>query len=173
VSGPRRRRLDPPPPTDPDRDPAPSAGRPGSSPRGGFDLIITAVDPRATDWLGHTDWASELTPSGLAAVITHSDVHAGRLRDPLPLVTSTLGKHGLRCIDRIVVLSAPTSSPDAGSARGEADMIAERAHSRMSTVDMCGPPPLRRAHHDLALFGRQPAAAPNAGAADGTETSDA
>jgi hypothetical protein len=52
-------------------------------------------------------------------------------------------------------------------------MIAERVRSRMSTVDMFGPPPLRRAHHDLALFGRQPAAAPDTEAADGTETSDA
>lgn len=173
VSGPRFRRLDPPPPTDPNRDPAPSAGRPGSSPRGRFNLIITAVDPRATDWLGHTDWASELIPSGLAAIITHSDVHAGRLRDPLPLVTSTLGKHGLRCIDRIVVLSAPMSSADAGSARGEADMIAERSHDQTPTMNMFGPPPLRRAHHDVALFGRLPAAAPAADAADGTETSDA
>jgi hypothetical protein len=173
VSGPRLHRLDPPLPTDPDRDPASSAGRPESSPRGEFDLIITAVDPRATDWLGHTDWASELTSSGLAAVVTHSDVHAERLRDPLPRVTSTLGNRGLRCIDRIVVLSAPISSHDAGSTRGAADMIAERAHSRTSTAATLDPPPLRRAHHDLALFGRQPAAAPDTDAADGTETSDA
>jgi hypothetical protein len=173
VSGPRLRRLDPLPSTDPDCDPAPLGGRPGSSPRGRFDLIITAVDPRATDWLGHTDWASELTPSGLAAVITHSDVYAGRLRDPLAVVTSTLGNRGLRCIDRIVVLSAPISSHDAGSALGAADMIAERVRGRTPIADTLDPTPLRRAHHDLALFGRQPATAPNAEAAAGMETSDA
>ncbi len=173
VSGPRLRWLDPPPLNDPDRDPAPSGDRPGSSPRGGFDLIITAVDPRATDWLGHTDWTSELTRSGLVAVVTHSDSQGGRLFDPLPLVVSTLGSRGLRCIDRIVVLSGPMSSQDAGAECGAVDMNAESARSHTSTGYALDPPPLRRAHHDLALFARQPAPAPNAEAADGMETSDA
>ncbi len=86
MSGPQLRQLGPHSATDSDHDPAPSDGRLSRGPREGFDLIITAVDPRATDWLGHTDWAAELTPRGIVAVVTHSDLHSGRLRDPLPLV---------------------------------------------------------------------------------------
>ncbi|OLZ45938.1 hypothetical protein BS330_38590 [Amycolatopsis keratiniphila subsp. nogabecina] len=115
-------------------------------PRGRFDLIITAVDPLSTDWLGHTDLGVLLAPRGLAAVITHSETRGGRLLDPQSQIVDTLGKRGLRCLDAIAVLTAPVTP--------EAATVAEPVRGAL---------PSHRAHHDLVLFGRL------ADAADRTE----
>ncbi len=172
VSGPRLSRPDRQPTSDPDRDRVPSGSGPGRSPRGRFDLIITAVEPRATDWLEHTDWAAESTPAGLVAIITHSDSYGDRLRDPLPVMMSALGNRGLRCIDRIVVLHAPISDSLPGASRGATATIDEPVRRRTSAGGTIDAPPLRRVHHDLVLFGRQPFLVLDAGASERAETSD-
>ncbi|MGC7093988.1 hypothetical protein ACPZ19_04930 [Amycolatopsis lurida] len=128
--------------------------RDGDRPRGGFDLIITAHDPHATDWLAHTDWDSLLTPRGLLATVTHSDSRDGWLRDPHATVLNTLGSHGLRCLDHIAVLTAPMpDAPDRpvaadrmGTAVPAPDFSPRAVHAATS--------PLRTVHHDLVLLGR-------------------
>ncbi|MFI7123798.1 hypothetical protein [Amycolatopsis sp. NPDC049868] len=119
-------------------------------PWGRFDLIITAVDPLSTGWLGHTDLGVLLAPRGLAAVITHSETRGGRLLDPQPQIVDTLGKRGLRCLDAIAVLTAPVTP--------EAATVAKPVRGVL---------PSHRAHHDLVLFGRL------ADAADRTEVPNA
>ncbi|SEP54519.1 hypothetical protein [Amycolatopsis saalfeldensis] len=148
------------------RDPA------GTRPDGGFDLIITALDPHATDWLACTDWGALLTPHGLAATVTHSDSHGGRLLDPYSVMVETLGSYGLRCLDHIAVLTAPAPDRVASSAVGEQTGAATLARGRSPRAGVAGPPPVRRVHHDVVLFGRLPATTPEDGATDGKETSD-
>ncbi|WP_414943857.1 hypothetical protein [Amycolatopsis sp. cmx-11-32] len=171
-SRPRPSRPGPCPMADPDTDSAHLRHRVGDRPRGGFDLIITALDPHATDWLGHTDWSALLTPRGLTAVVTHSDLLGGRLLDPCPVLVDTLGSHGLRCLDHIAVLTAPTPDPLASPAATKRTVAATAPCSRSPRTDGPGALPLRRVHHDLVLFRRPPLAAPEGDVADRTETSD-
>lgn len=123
--------------TEPDTDSPRRRRRTVHRPRGRFDLIITAVDPLVTDWLGHTDWDAFLAPRGLAAVVTHSEIRGGRLVDPQSPIVDTLSKRGLRCLDAIAVLTAPVTP--------EATTVAEPVRGVL---------PSRRAHHDLVFFGR-------------------
>jgi hypothetical protein len=171
-SRPRLSRLCLHPATDPDTDSAHLRDRAGGRPRGGFDLIITALDPHATDWLGHTDWDALLTPRGLAAVVTHSDSHGGRLLDPYPAMVDTLGNRGLRCLDHIAVLTAPTPGPVASPAATERTGPAMVPRGRPPRAGGAGSLPLRPVHHDLVLFRRQPLTAPEADVTDRKETSD-
>ncbi|PKV90283.1 hypothetical protein ATK30_1027 [Amycolatopsis echigonensis] len=157
-------------------EPHPDSARPrrrdGDRPHGGFDLIITALDPHATDWLAHTDWDALLTPGGLIAVVTHSDVRDGRLRDPHATALSTLGSRGLRCLDHIAVLATPVSTlPNRPVAAGRAGIAASTLDFSPRAVDAAAPP-LRSVHHDLVLLGRLSPDATDEGAFDGKETSD-
>ncbi|WP_156096589.1 hypothetical protein [Amycolatopsis jejuensis] len=141
-------------------------------PGGGFDLIITALDPHATDWLAHTDWDALLTTRGLVAVVTHSDTCGGRLLDPLPVLVGTFNASGLRCLDHIAVLTAPTSDPAAHPAGIDGDSSATRPHALPARTGAAGSLPLRRDHRDLILFTRRPLPTPEGGVTGGTETSD-
>jgi hypothetical protein len=160
------------PVADPDTDSAHPRHRAGDRPRGGFDLIITALDPHATDWLGHTDWGALLTPHGLTAVVTHSDSRGGRLLDPCPAVVDTLGNRGLVCLDHIAVLSTPTPAPVASPAAAERTGATTSPRGRSPRAGVAGPLPLRLVHHDLVLFRRLPRPAANGDVADRKETSD-
>lgn len=171
-SRPRLSRLCLHPVADPNTDSAHRRYRAGDRPRGGFDLIITALDSHATDWLGHTDWDALLTPRGLTAVVTHSDSHGGRLLDPYPALVDTLGNRGLRCLDHIAVLTAPTPDPVASPEAPARTAAATPPRGRSPRAGVAGPLPLRPVHHDLVLFSRLPLTAPEADITDGQETSD-
>lgn len=162
-SRPRPSRLGLHPVIDPNTNSTHPRGRAGGRLRRGFDLIVTALDPHATDWLGHTDWNALLTPRGLTAVVTHSESNCGRLLDPHPILANTMGKHGLRCLDHIAVLTAPTPDPvDSLAAAGRTGpTVAPRGRSPHAT----GPEalPFRSVHHDLVLFRQMSLTAAEAG----------
>ncbi|OZM70767.1 hypothetical protein CFN78_24195 [Amycolatopsis antarctica] len=171
-SRPRLSRLGLHPVADPHPDSARPPCRDGNRPRGGFDLIITALDPHATDWLAHTDWAALLTPRGLTAVVTHGDTRDGRLRDPHATVLTTLGSFGLRCLDHIAVLTTPVSDTPDGLVAADQTATAVPAPNVSPRAVATAAPPLRTVHHDLVLLGRlTPDAAADIGF-DGKETSD-
>ncbi|SEP54531.1 hypothetical protein [Amycolatopsis saalfeldensis] len=170
-SRPRPGRLGLHPVADPDPDTAAPSDRTGVRPRGGFDLIVTALDPHATDWLAVTDWDALLTPHGLTAVVTHSDMRGGRMLDPHPALANTLGSHGLGCLDHIAVLTAPAPDPGTSPAATERTTAATPARCRSPRGGVAGPLPLRRVHHDLVLFRRLFPAALQSAVADRTETS--
>ncbi|WP_410660922.1 hypothetical protein [Amycolatopsis sp. lyj-112] len=157
--------------TDSNTDSAQPRRRAGDRLRNGFDLIITALDPHATDWLGHADWDALLAPCGLTAVVTHSDSRGGRLLDPHPALANTLGHHGLRCLDHIAVLTAPTPDPVAISAAAEGTGTATAPRGR-SLRGGFGALPLRSVHHDLVLFQRLPLTAGETDVTDRKEASD-
>ncbi|MFD9961933.1 hypothetical protein [Amycolatopsis sp. NPDC058986] len=141
-------------PTDPNPDSAHHPDRTASRPGRGFDLVITTVDPHATDWLARTDWDTILTPPGLAAVITHSETRAGRLLDPQPAITDTFRHRGLRCLDHIAVLdTAPPPRPTIAADAAPRNTLAP-AHGRPPRESAAAVWPVRRVHHDLVLFGR-------------------
>ncbi|HWD00842.1 MAG TPA: hypothetical protein VG674_00005, partial [Amycolatopsis sp.] len=146
--------------------------RDGDRPRGEFDLIITALDPHATDWLGHADWDTLLTPRGLIAVVTHSDVRDGRLRDPHSVLLKTTGRRGLRCLDHIAVLTAPVpDTPERPAATDRTGTAAPVPDVSARSVGATAPP-LRSVHHDLVLLGRLSSADVEECTVGGTETSD-
>ena len=104
-----------------------------------FELIITIVDPRATDWMPGTAWTDLLTPHGTLAVIAHSDSSDGRLVDPLGRLVNTLGHHGLGWLDHVILLETPLiAAPDTVTS---APLLPVRH---------------RRVHSDLLLFHLQP-----------------
>lgn len=157
-------------------DPYPDSARPprrdGDRPCGGFDLIITALEPHATDWLAHADWDALLTPRGLLATVTHSDARDGRLRDPHATLLDTLGSRGLRCLDHIAVLTAPVpDTPDRPVTADKAGIAASAPDVSPRAVEAAAPP-LRSVHHDLLLLGRLSPDASDDGALDGKVTSD-
>lgn len=157
-------------------EPHPDSARPrhrdGDGPRGGFDLIITALDPHATDWLTRTDWDALLTPRGLLATVTHSDSRDGWLRDPHATVLNTLGSQGLRCLDHIAVLTAPVpDTPDCLTTADRMGTAVSAPDFSPRVVDAIAPP-LRAVHHDLVLLGRMSSDATDDGALDAKETSD-
>jgi hypothetical protein len=120
----------------------------------GFDLIITAVHPHATDWLSHTDWTSMLTPTGLVVVVTYSDSRASHAQDPMPALVATFRDIGLVWFDHIALLcdSATTTAATSGTTAVRRDSAAPNGT----------PLPVIRAHHDLLLFLPAAATAPNA-----------
>jgi hypothetical protein len=123
---------------------------PGSTPGPDrFDVIITTVDPRTTDWISDTAWTDLLTPHGTLAIITHSDSSDGRLVDPLGRLVNTLRHHGLGWLDHVLLLETP--------------LIAAA-----DTATSAPPLPVRhrRVHSDLLLFHPQPS-----GTATGKRTS--
>ncbi|MET9259628.1 hypothetical protein [Amycolatopsis sp. NPDC004079] len=146
--------------------------RDGDGPHGGFDLIVTALDPHATDWLARTDWAALLTPRGLLATVTHCDGRDGWLRDPHATLLNTLGSQGLRCLDHIAVLAAPMpDTPDCLAAADRTGTAVPAPGFSPRAVDAAAPP-LRTVHHDVVLLGRLSPDAADDGALDGKETSD-
>ncbi|MFE0024128.1 hypothetical protein [Amycolatopsis sp. NPDC059021] len=157
-------------------DPHPESGRghqgTGHRPEGVFDLIITTVDPRETDWLGHTDWVTVLTPRGLIAAVTHSDTRGGLLRDPCPPILDTVSYHGIRCLEHIAVLDTPLPHPATISADSRRTSATTLAADTPPPPAVAGPVPLRRVHHDLLVLGRLPDAMPGTSGRGRGETSD-
>lgn len=109
---------------------------------GTFDLIVTAVHPRFTGWHSHVKWDRLLTPSGLIATVTHSDIVGGRFVDPTPNVVETIRSHRRRWLEHIVVLTRPvaaeTHSPSAAGGH--------RPSGAETRADTSGP-----AYHDLII----------------------
>ncbi|RSN44968.1 hypothetical protein DMC64_19020 [Amycolatopsis sp. WAC 04197] len=140
----------------------------GDRSRGTFDLIITAVDPGTTDWIGHTDWNTQITPEGIVALITHSERRAGRLVEPIAELAATLGNYQLRCLDHIAVQSAHAS--DFSVAHQDAHTREGRVTKPSASLDR--PVHFRQVHHDLVLFARPSVTEDEADVARGGETSD-
>jgi hypothetical protein len=123
----------------------------------GFDLIITAVHPHATDWLSHTDWTSMLTLTGLVAVVTYSDSRGGHAQDPTQTLVATFRDIHLVWFDHIALLcdSTTTTAARSGTTAVRPDSAAPNGT----------PLSVTRAHHDLLLFLPAAATVPNAHAA--------
>jgi len=105
----------------------------------GFDLILTAADPRDHSWLTTREWTRLLRPCGTLAVITHGERHDGRLIDPLASVIATVSDRGLRLLDHVILLVSPPTYP--------ADLVATRS-GRADWKPVRHEP----GHHDLLTF---------------------
>jgi hypothetical protein len=127
-------------------------GRDRIEPERGFELVVTAAHPHATEWLRESDWDRLLTPNGLAAVITYGDITGGRLTDGIPAITATLRSHGVRMWDHIALLSDPTPL---GLARRGNRPNSTTPHTTSRTVRGSTDGrtvPITRTHHDLVLL---------------------
>jgi hypothetical protein len=113
-----------------------------------FDLIITAAHPHGTQWLDEIDWTSMLTPRGLLAVVTYSDIRARRLFDPISVIVATERDHGLAWWDQVTLLTDPAAASPVSAANDTA-LAAAAAGSEMPVNQS---PPVTRAHYDLLLF---------------------
>jgi hypothetical protein len=140
----------------------------------GFELIIAAVYPRATDWLRTATWAGQLRRHGLLTVITHSDHVEGRLVDPTPAILGAARYADLAYLDHIALLEIPTrrgrlaaAHPATATAAGHGDAAADPKATAPAR-----PPALIRVHSDLLVFGHGRDAAPGATAIPTQETSD-
>lgn len=140
---------------------SPAEHRPGDQ----FDLVITAVHPRDTDWLAHTDLNTILSPTATVAAITHSDSSDGRLVDPMSAIVGTFRSRDWQWLDHIAVLSEPLHTPTSAPT-GRSPIAAPVAASAAERL------PIRSVHHDLLLFAAELPKAPVHTAAAG-ETSDA
>lgn len=129
--------------TSPGQDPA---RRPADRFGPGFgraDLVVTAVDPHAPDWVARLPWTDLLTRSGLLAAITHSDRRGQWWVDPLPALVAALTAAGLVWHDRIVLHHQPPTGPSTAS---------------RATAGRTRPGPAaghERVHTDLLLFAPQ------------------
>jgi hypothetical protein len=125
-----------------------------------FELIITAAEPHTLVALQPTDWAGLLTPTGTLAVVTHGDNSGGWFVDPAGPLVRAAHHAGLHFADRIALLRVPIR--DTALAVTGSSM-----HDRPASPP--GPPTTSvrhaRAHDDLFLFTRRPAANGNANAA--------
>jgi hypothetical protein len=156
------------PPADPDAETGSCPDSATCSPRGRFDLIISAVNPHDTDWLTDADWDTSLTPTGLAAVLTHSGFRRGRLLDPHRAIMDTFHHRQLGCLDHIAVLDAPPADREPAAAPNST----APAHCSSPRGGMHSLWPLRPGHHDLLLLGRLTRVVPGTGGSEGQETSD-
>jgi hypothetical protein len=133
-----------------------------------FDLIIVAAEQRALDIVRPTDWAGQLTQTGILAVVTHGDSARGQFADPADALSAAAHGTGLRYLDRIALLTAPIrDSVLAATGSGAAG----RSSARRSTFGLSS----RHlpVHDDLFVFTHVPAAAATVGGAAGDEeTSD-
>lgn len=113
-----------------------------------YDAIIALVDPRHPEWVPDVPVGSLLAPSGVLAVITHSDHQRGRLIDPGSLVTRAARSAGLAPLDHVALLQLPVRD---GALAPEPDMP-----TVLPTDDApCAPVPWHiRVHADLLLFAR-------------------
>lgn len=134
--------------TNSEPDPAPSRPCPDR-----YDLVITAAEPRALDWLRPVDWSRVLTPTGSLAVITHSDRSGGRLIDPAASLVRTADRAALRYLDRIALLRAPVRD---GALAVAAPTKRPRSHT--STRAVATSVRHEQVHDDLLVFTRKPVA---------------
>ncbi|MFB9509597.1 hypothetical protein ACFFS2_30835, partial [Streptomyces aurantiacus] len=135
--------------------PAPTGHRPVRRRRGPtavgpdrYDTVIALVDPHHPEWIPDVSWGSLLAPSGILAVITHSDRQQGRLIDPGGLVTRAARTAGLAQLDHVALLQIPVRD---GALVPEPDLPA--VLPRDDTP--CAPALWHmRVHADLLLFAR-------------------
>ena len=117
----------------------------------GFDLVVTATHPHATEWLRECDWGPLLTPTGLLAVITYGDIAGGRLTDGASLIAATGRSRGLRVWDHIALLS--TRTPGTLNPRDQSNLAAPQPVIRTASASQSGRAvPITRTHHDLVLL---------------------
>jgi hypothetical protein len=131
-------------------------------------LIIVAAEQRALDIVRPTDWAGQLTETGILAVVTHGDRARGQFADPADALSAAAHGTGLHYLDRIALLTAPIrDSVLAATGSGAAG----RSSARRSTFGLSS----RHlpVHDDLFVFTHVPAVESTAGGAAGDkETSD-
>ncbi|MEV1082231.1 hypothetical protein AB0I98_28960 [Streptomyces sp. NPDC050211] len=135
--------------------PAPTGHRPVRRRRGPtavgpdrYDAVVALVDPHHPEWVPDVSWGSLLAPSGVLAVITHSDHRRGRLIDPGGLVTRAAHAAGLAQLDHVALLQVPVR---------EGALVPEPDPSAVLPTDdaPCAPAPCHmRVHADLLLFAR-------------------
>ncbi|MEV0220668.1 hypothetical protein [Streptomyces sp. NPDC050704] len=137
--------------------PAPTGHRPIRRRRGPtavgpdrYHAVIALVDPHHPQWVHDVSWGRLLTPSGVLAVITHSDRRRGRLIDPGGLVTRAVGSAGLAPLDHIALLQLPVRD---GALAPEPDLSAVLPSDAAPGVTT---PRHIRVHADLLLFARPP-----------------
>jgi hypothetical protein len=146
-------------------DPEPPGGL-GSSPvvasadANRYDLVITAVEPRALDWFRPAGWADLLTSTGTLAVITRSHRERDRLTDPAGRLVRAAHQAGLRYLDRIALLRVAVRN-SALAVEAPAAQLGSQA-SAASVRHLA-------AHDDLLVFTHRPAPMP---AIEREETSD-
>ncbi|GAA5121342.1 hypothetical protein GCM10025762_41730 [Haloechinothrix salitolerans] len=121
-------------------DPALSLTHDDQAVTGSFDLIVTVANPHDHAWLAARDWSALLRGSGILAIITHSDIDRGELRDPSAHIVLTIRNRGLVWVDHIVLLDR---DPDRGIPPRPPD-VEWRATRHI------------RSHHDLLIFERRP-----------------
>jgi hypothetical protein len=113
-----------------------------------YDAVIALVDPRHPEWVPDVLWGNLLAPSGILAIITHSDRQGGRLIDPCGLVTRAARSAGLAPLDRVALLHVPVRD---GALVSEADRPAVLPTNDAS---FAAAPWHIRVHADLLLFAR-------------------
>ena len=123
-----------------------------NEPERGFDLVITAAHPHATEWLRESDWDRLLTPNGLVAVITYGDITGGRLTDGISAVAATLRNQSLRMWDHIALLSDPTPRAPARRRNRASTNTPHTTSGVPSGSTDRRALPITRTHHDLVLL---------------------
>lgn len=118
-----------------------------------FDLVITTVDPHASNWARSGKWDRLLTAQGTLTVITHSDRRVGRLTDPTGSLVHRIRETGLVYLDHAALLRVPVrhSSLDAGT-------NPTTTHHRVAAGTTDAPPAPTQVHSDLLVFARAAAA---------------
>lgn len=123
------------------------------------DLVVTAVDPHAPDWIAHLPWTGLLTRSGLLAVITYGDRRGRRWVDPLPVLTGLLTRAGLAWHDRIVLHHDLTEPRTAGRPEPGPEVRHERVHTELLLFSRARLSPVRLTPARLAPVRRSGAGA--------------
>ncbi|WP_413116193.1 hypothetical protein ACK1X7_36785 [Streptomyces sp. CY1] len=114
-----------------------------------YDVVITFVDPRDSDWVDDAPWHDLLMPNGTLAFITHSDHQQGRLIDPSNRLTHTAHRAALIALDHVVLLEIPIrrSNLTAPPPRKATAPLPQRQADASKARHM-------RIHSDLYLFAR-------------------
>jgi hypothetical protein len=94
-----------------------------------FAVAVAVTGPASAGWLDQIAWAGLLAPTGILAVITHSDSRGGWLIDPVVDLTAAAGRAGLALVHRFVLLELPLSQLDQPVSPLPARVVARRVHS--------------------------------------------
>jgi hypothetical protein len=131
-------------------------------------LIIVAGEQRALDMVRPTEWAGQLTATGILAAVTHGDSPHGQFVDPADALRAAAAGTGLRYLDRIALLTVPTRDSVLATASNGSGRRSSAPASTFGVSARHLP-----VHDDLFVFTPAAAAASTTGrAADGDEKSD-
>nr|WP_052478333.1 hypothetical protein [Kibdelosporangium sp. MJ126-NF4]CEL17662.1 hypothetical protein [Kibdelosporangium sp. MJ126-NF4]CTQ91111.1 hypothetical protein [Kibdelosporangium sp. MJ126-NF4] len=111
------------------------------TPDGPFDVIITAAEPDTLARVRVTTWGHLLTPTGILAIVTHSDQAGPRLYDPTGALVRAAQHDGLRYLDHIALLQVPVKHSALDDPHATLTLAANTARGS-------------RVHADLHVFGR-------------------